>query len=66
MFRAYLKAHTRLLAFFLIKETPTHERTAVQTFVCVLLAVLAQSFYEIFMVKVKVIATGFLSLSNDR
>ena len=30
MFRAHLKAHTRLLAFFLTKETPTHERTAVQ------------------------------------
>ena len=39
MFRAHLKAHTRRLAFFLTKETPTHERTAVQTFVCVLLAV---------------------------
>ena len=39
MFRAHLKAHTRLLSFFLTKETPTHERTAVQTFVCVVLAV---------------------------
>ena len=30
MFRAHLKAHTRLLAFFLTKETPIHERTAVR------------------------------------
>ena len=30
MFRAHFKAHKRLLAFFLTKETPTHERTAVQ------------------------------------
>ena len=30
MFRAHLKAHSRLLAYFLTKETPKHERTAVQ------------------------------------
>ena len=30
IFRAHLKAHSRLLAFFLTKETPTHEQTAVQ------------------------------------
>ena len=30
MFRAHLKAHTRLLAFSLNGETPTHERIAVQ------------------------------------
>ena len=30
MFRAHLKAQSRLLAYFLTKETPKHERTAVQ------------------------------------
>ena len=30
MFRAHLKSHARLSAFFLTKETPTHERIAVQ------------------------------------
>ena len=30
MFRTHLKAHRRLLAFFMTKETPTHERIAVQ------------------------------------
>ena len=30
MFRAHFKAHKRLLAFFLTKEIPTHERIAVQ------------------------------------
>ena len=30
MFKAHLKAHTRLLAFSLTGETPTHERIVVQ------------------------------------
>ena len=30
MFRAHFKAHKRLLAFFLTKEIPTHERIAVR------------------------------------
>ena len=30
MFRAHFKAHKRLLAFFITKEIPTHERIAVR------------------------------------
>ena len=30
LFKAHLKAHTRLLAFSLTGETPTHERIVVQ------------------------------------
>ena len=30
MFRAHFKTHKRLLAFFLTKEIPTHERIAVR------------------------------------